>query len=473
MSLINLRDNNYKGVTLEKAMEPNSNYEKAYKNLCFIANSPLKSLVEKSENLLIFPPDLESSKDKIGDSPILESSFDESNDYSKVKIYTNNLMGFIGFGDSQISITSRFCNKNNKDFFLHYLLQKVFDINLFNFNFSIGPNGYFDLLIYMFPHFLKRAGNQGIYREYRTFKRNDNKVKGTIDVKRYFRLNIPFDGNIAYNSREYTYDNHVTELIRHTIEYIKCKSNGMKILSGDYETNKIVNQIYQATPSYSKDERQRVIGQNLRQVSHPYFTEYLPLQRLCLQILQNEKLCYQLADKKVYGLLFDGAWLWEEFLYTVISHKNRDIIHPRNKDGTEGIKLFYNSRTSYYPDFRLPKKNNHEESVIILDAKYKDMKINNDEDFEDVNISIQRDDKFQMISYIHVQNAEKGIFLYPYKVANYNKKELPLILRSKDLKIKGMQGIIYSKGIPILSEASDFIEYRELMDSIMNSFTFE
>ena len=472
MSLIRIKDNNYRGITLEKAMDPNSDYEQTYKDLEHIANISLKSLVDKNQNLLIFPQDLKSSKDKIGDLPILQTVFGNES-YSKVKLFTNNLMGFVGYGNTQISITSRFCNDGEKDFFLHYLLQKVFNINLFNLDFSFGINGYFDLLMFMFPVFLKKAGKQGIYREYRTFKRNDNKVKGTIDIKRYIRMNIPFDGNISYNSREYTYDNHITELIRHTIEYIKCKKNGIKILSEDYEANKIVNQIYQATPSYSKNERQKIIGKNLKKVSHPYFTEYIPLQLLCLQILQNEKLCYQTDEKKVYGILFDGAWLWEEFLSTVLYKKDHKIVHPKNKDGTGGIKLFYNSRTNYFPDFRLPKKENHEESIVILDAKYKDMKIDNDEDFEDVNISIQREDKFQMITYIHVQNAAKGIFLYPYRVKLYNKKNLPQILKSKELRIKGMQGTIYSKGFPILSEATDFAEYSELMDSIMNKFTFD
>ena len=63
-------------------------------------------------------------------------------------------------------------------------------------------------------------------------------------------------------------------------------------------------------------------------------------------------------------------------------------------------------------------------------------------------------------------------FNFKLQIANFILR-YPQILKSKELRIKGMQGTIYSKGFPILSEATDFAEYSELMDSIMNKFTFD
>lgn len=473
MSFVQLKDNNYNGVSFKNAVRDKPDYARIYNDLSQIANTPLGEIIQNNKNLLIFPFDLESSKDKIGESPIIQIKKNDSN-IVESKIYTNNLMGFIGTGETQISISSRFCkNSCGKDFFLQYMLSKVFNLNIFDLNFSIGKEGYFDLLYFMFPVLLKNAGKKGIYREYKSFNRNDSKVKGSIDIKRFINHNMPFDGNISYNVREYTYDNNVTQLIRHTIEFIKSKAFGLKVLSLDYEVSKIVNQICLYTPSYSKNERQKIINKNLKLITHPYYKEYLPLQKLCLQILRNDKICYQEDENNIYGILFDGAWLWEEYLDTVLSTYNKRIIHPRNRIGTDGIHLFSNSGTNYYPDFRLPKKDNKNESDIILDAKYKDLlKDAYDEDFSDVRISFQREDKFQMISYIHVQNAKHGIFLYPYKYRKESDTQKPHLIYSKKMYLNGFGGDIYSIGFPIIQSAKTLYEYSKKMDEVVNTFSF-
>lgn len=474
MSFVQLKDNNYEGIFLKNAIkDTTSDYESTFNDLSRIANTPLNEVILNNKNLLIFPDDLQESKDKIGEQPIMQLRNNTKN-ISESKICTNNLMGFIGTGKTQISISSRFCKGASKDFFLHYMLSKVFNINLFDLNFSIGLSGYFDLLYLMFPVLLKTAGKKGIYREYRAYKRNDPKVRGVIDIKQYIKHNIPFDGNISYNIREYTYDNNVTQLIRHTIELIKNKSLGTKILALDFETTRIINQIYLYTPTYSKNERQKVINKNLKFITHPYYKEYLPLQKLCLQILRNDKICYQKDETNIYGILFDGAWLWEEFMATVLSNYNKNIIHPRNKLGTNGIHLFSNSGTNYYPDFRLPKKDKKQESDIILDAKYKDLlRYSYDEDFSDVRISFQREDKFQMISYMHVQNATLGIFLYPYKYHNKDENEIPHIIYSKKMHLNGFGGEVYSIGFPIIQGAKNMSDYSKQMDKVISTFKFD
>lgn len=477
MNFVQLKDNDYEGIPFRNAIKKENveTFENIYNTLSPIANNSLNEVISNNKNLLVFPYDLNAAKDKIGESPIIRIQKEEL-DISKSKIYTNNLMGFIGIGNTQISITSRFCADDGKDFFLHYMLGKVFDINLFELNFSTKVAGYFDLLYLMFPVLFKKAGKQGIYKEYKSYKRNDSKVKGSIDIKRYINRNIPFNGNIAYNVREYSSDNNVTQLIRHTIEYIKNKAFGTKVLSLDYEMSAIVNQICLYTPSYSKNDRQKIINKNLKLIAHPYYKEYIPLQRLCLQILRNDKICYQEDKNKIYGILFDGAWLWEEFLATVLTNYDKSIIHPRNKIGTDGIRLFANGRTNYYPDFRLPTKENKNESDIILDAKYKNLlKKDVDGDFPDAKICLPREDKFQMISYLHVQKASKGIFLYPFRYQNIeddndNNKKSQFAF-SKSMMLNGFAGEIYSIGFPIIQTAKDLAEYSKHMDEIVGKFS--
>lgn len=54
---------------------------------------------------------------------------------------------------------------------------------------------------------------------------------------------------------------------------------------------------------------------------HPYYSEYLPLQKLCLQILRYEELKYGQEEDEIYGVLVDAAWLWEEYLALLLSEK--------------------------------------------------------------------------------------------------------------------------------------------------------
>ena len=362
--------------------------------------------LKERPNLLIFPQDLNVYGDKIGDAHIFEV---KSN-----KIATGNIMGFIGCGNTKISITSRF-TQDKYDYFLHYMLRKVFSVNLFDLQFNSDEENIFDFLIYLFPAFLKQALQQGIYREYQTRKYNDANVKGRIDIPRHIRQNIPFAGCIAYTTREYAQDNHLTQLIRHTIEYLLCLRYSGNILHNDDDTLDAVKAICQATKSYNLSERHKVIIQNLRPISHPYYGEYRPLQQLCLQILRQEEMKYGRDDDEIYGVLFDGAWLWEEYLNIVLSELKFE--HSRNKERIGKIFMFEDDRSKYlYPDF-INKK-------IVIDAKYK---MYNRWD------KIQMADLYQLISYMHVLNLDKGCFVTPVDLS-------PNLNTSK--KLCGMGGSI-------------------------------
>lgn len=222
------------------------------KNLEWIADVPISRLsFDDNSNLLLFPRDFYSCEDKISESQII--SLQDEN------VKTGNIMGFVGVNETQLDICSRFDKQNTDDYFLHYMLQKVFSINLFNIKHSLSKEPVFDFLLYLFPYFLKKALSQGLFKKYKRNEYNDANLKGPIDISRHLRQNIPFRGTIAYSAREHSYDNEVTQLVRHTIEYIKQKEQGRIILTNDDETRNCVSQITMATPSYSCQNRQRVI----------------------------------------------------------------------------------------------------------------------------------------------------------------------------------------------------------------------
>lgn len=392
-----------------------------------LAEPSIADLCRKEHpNLLIFPQDLDVYGGKIGDAHIFEVK-DEA-------IVTGNVMGFIGCGDTKVSITSRFA-QDRDDYFLHYMLRKVFAINLFDLQFNSDEESIFDFLIYLFPTFLKRAMQQGLYREYQTRKHNDANVKGRIDISRHIRQNIPFAGNIAYTTREYAQDNHLTQLIRHTIEYISHHRYSGNILHNDDDTADAVKAICQATSSYNRNERQKVINENLRPISHPYYSEYRPLQQLCLQILRQEEMKYGQDDNEIYGILFDGAWLWEEYLNTFLSGIGFE--HPRNKEGRGHKSLFTDGSGWCYPDFLSPE--------MVLDAKYK---------WYDDWSKVQTKDLYQVISYMHVLDRKMGGYIVPVDWTSSR-------LQSKTLK--GLGGIMSVYGMDVSFKAESFEDYCSKM----------
>lgn len=387
--IIKLKDNNNK-YDISELSEIDKN------NIQYIASHSIENI---SDNILIFPNSFDEIKD-LNEKSTIFNLYDN-------KIHTNNLMGFISYNNTQIKISSRFALDDNKDYFLHYMLMKVLSLNIINLEHSAYNDDSFDFLIYIFAIFFKSALRQGLFKQYKLIKHNDSNVKGAIDINRYIKNNIPFNGKISYNTREYSYDNNITQLIRHTIEYINTKNR--YILNSDNEIKDYTHQIFYSTSSYEKNKRESIINKNLKKLLHPYYYEYEPLRRICIQILRYEKLKYGSNDNTVYGLLFDGAYLFEEYLNTFLSKEKFIHTESRNTKNGNSIKLL-NNAWRVYPDFY--KLSDGNEFNIVLDAKYKRL---NKED----NENIDRNDKHQIVSYSFTLNAKKAGFIYPLEENNF------------------------------------------------------
>ena len=407
-----------------------------------IANKSIAELCKENENLLIYPFRIDSSEDKIGDASIM--SIINTDNPDRVYINTGNVMGFIGVGDLQIKIKSRF-DTGRDDFLLHYMLQKVLSFNLFDLSHDNEQEDVFDFVMFMFPFFLKSALRQGVYREYQNYHHNDSNLKGTINIAQHIARNVPFVGNIAYTTREYSQDNSMTELVRHTIEFMKTKRYGQAVLNIDKETVENVNTIVEHTPLYNRNDRGFIISKNLRTKIHPYYTEYYPLQSLCLQILRMEEVKYGESDDEICGILFDGAWLWEEYVNTILSKYG--FVHPENKKHKGGIYLFDDHSGIRYPDFYNDK--------MVLDAKYKRLG-----SYEKVS-KVDRDDVNQVIVYIKTLHSEKGGFVAPLE-------QKQVKIPTSHLKDSASSLSIY--GIEISKSASSYTEFCDKMGDMEKEF---
>ncbi|KXU08451.1 McrC family protein [Streptococcus oralis] len=385
--------------------------------------------LSREDNIFIFPNDLMNSPDLDRDQKILETVNQE--------IKTGNVIGFLGCGQERLTISSRFSDKYN-DHFLHCLLQKVLNINLTSLDVGLSlEDKLYQLLIYLFPKYLQAALRKGLYKEYQRFSHNDSHVKGVLDVGNHLKRNVPFMGNVAYTTREFTYDNPLMQLIRHTIEYIKIKKSFGVLLDSNREN---MAEIMRVTPSYKLADRAKIIRMNkTKSIRHAYFREYRKLQELCLMILNREKHGLGYQEQKIHGILFDVSWLWEEYVYTLLP---KDFIHPRNKDKTDGISVFSNRERKVFPDFY------HKELKIVLDAKYKKL--------EFTEKGINREDLFQLISYSYILEAEKAGLIFPSMEQSVN---------SEIGKLAGYGAQLKKWSIQIPQNASSYNEFCEMMES--------
>ena len=392
----------------------------------------LESL-SQDERVFIFPNDLKNSPDLEKDQKIFETV--------NQKIKTGNVIGFLGCGQERLTISSRFSDESN-DYFLHYLLQKVFHINLTSLDVALSSEDkLYQLLMYLFPKYLQAAIRKGLYKEYHRFSYNDSHVKGVIDVRNHLKKNLPFTGNIAYTTREFTYDNPLMQLVRHTIEYIKNqKSIGQGVLDNLLASRENVAEIVRVTPSYKLADRVKIIrGNQSKPIRHAYFHEYRKLQELCLMILNQEKHGLGYQDQKIHGILFDVAWLWEEYVHTLLP---KDFIHPRNKEKLGGISVFSVGKRKVYPDFY------QEELKIVLDAKYKKLEL--------TEKGINREDLFQLISYSYILKAEKAGLVFPSR---------DKVVDNEIGKLAGYGALLKKWSIQIPQNFSSYREFCEMMEN--------
>lgn len=339
------------------------------------------------EGILVFPPTIEHVKDIERDQMILQSVNE--------CYCSGNVMGFIGCGNERLVIESRFCGQNN-DYFLQYLLGKVLNLpNIVDLQTDTDQNNrLFNLLDFLFPYYLQNAIRKGIFKTYIRYEYNDANVKGIVDIARHIKSNTPLVGKIAYNRREYSYDNDLMELVRHTIEFIKKKPYGNNLLAKVKEETKLV---VDATPSFSPSNRSKVVLKNKENpIRHAFYLEYRALQRLCILILQHQKHQVGSGMRQMYGILFDGAWLWEEYINTLVKQY---FYHPMNKGGKGAQRLFGGNKGLIYPDFI----GRDQAKRIIADAKYKPIN----------NIGKGSNDYLQILAYMLRFGAKNGYFFYP------------------------------------------------------------
>lgn len=358
------------------------------------SGNTLAELREKSNGNLIT---LGRVKKEENDDPAFFTLTGSGNEYA---LHTSNLMGVLRLRDPengtsvQIEVHSRFDKGNNQQF-LNYLLSKVFRVDFIG-SAAKGNEQLWDILsAILFIQKLKAAVPVGLYKEYKRFEENDLNFRGRLDLARHLRQNYPLQDKIAYSYRAITFDNPLNHLLRSAVDVIQRKYP--ELLYSDNEIKNFVSALKNATPTWTKAcnrdlLRSPVCRESLR---HPFFAEFYEEPRsLAKMILEGEGYSiYDTASKdEVSGVIFDGAWLWEEYIATILTPLGFVHADPDTESG--GLALGIGEWRNVYPDFY------NKDKKIVLDTKYK-------RDTE------KREDIYQVLSYALITGSTHCGLIFP------------------------------------------------------------
>ncbi len=370
-------------------------------------------LLPDRKKLLVFPRVFEVSFDYEEQKSILNSKHVmvdmDSRLISVGVVATNNVAGFIEYSDKSddvkesLAIHSRFPVKDKngdlsyrEDYFLYYMLEKVFDVNLESFERSATmKQRIYNFLVYLYPKYLEKALQKGLLQEYKYFM-VDNKSDKT-------------ENRNSYSVKELTCGHDFIHLIKHTIEFIKnIAGEGYSSFINDVLSEESIELFMSSTKNYGDKDASDVFEAVLQDgTTDDFCSEYIDLFKLSLYILNDGKEKIYKNDEDIYGVLFDISWLWEEYIYTILSVKVPELklLHPENKLNKNAVFLLQDIADNEfktqpaYPDFY------SEDCRIVLDAKY-EFQNENDKD-------MPNDDLYQIISYAHVLSSKSTGIIYP------------------------------------------------------------
>jgi 5-methylcytosine-specific restriction endonuclease McrBC regulatory subunit McrC len=182
------------------------------------------------------------------------------------------------------------------------------------------------LLLFWFKEQFQNAYMKGFYRTYRRFEKNDDHLRGTIDIARHIKLNMgQNNGKIAYSYRENTVNNFLNHLIIAAYEHLKRKYSAlvMEIFDQDLDLKTAMNTLKNEI-GYVDTAEQTLLFKNMKPISHPYYMEYEALRVTCMKILRDTGISFFDGDSEEtsHGILFYIPDLWEMYLEREVFQKD-------------------------------------------------------------------------------------------------------------------------------------------------------
>ncbi len=386
---------------------------------------------------------------------------------------TEGYIGFVQIREYQIFIKSRFDGENDNNF-TNYLISKALDINARLFDRMHVPaeraRAMEKLLAVAFVQKVRQAYKKGIFRQYRTFERNDAKVKGKIDFTRHIKYNPLPNGRIAYSYREYTPDNDMNRLFLTAYEELMKRHGGLMriLLERERTVTECITKMKNFVSPVSKQETQKLLKKTNKKIRHSIYKDWEDVRKISLMVLRHfGYFVPEKGEKESIGVVVSVAGLWENYLLNLlrtipgfegIEYQKSVPIFQNKKETETEEKLKARKRLSsqIIMDFYIKR----EESGIVLDAKYKPMWSSL---LKEPNSRLPLPDFYQVMFYANAMHCEKCGILCP---VNGDGKDI-LQIRPSDpvagMPEFGVNGLV----VPSISEAGDEKESYEKFKQAM------
>lgn len=317
--------------------------------------------------------------------------------------FTGNFVGVLSLdNDSSIEIFSRFEDVKHKFAFINHMLNKIYDLN--DWLLTQGGNNKTDLKLDLllklsFLSKLKNAYREGEYKSYEKVHKNDTAPRGTIDIARHIKLNLcPENYKVAYSYNEYTSKNSYIYLVRLCYEMLFEKGKKPK-------GKEVDDLLFKSQDYWFYDKRQIIHKNENKPITSPLFKCHRDLQKFCLDVLKHKKMTldsFGTEDGK-YGVLIDCAWLWEEYVATLL----KDYFIHKTMSSKEKDYLFADEKGNRFQRI-IPDYVGKNSLPVIADAKYMDLYGRRDLQVEQRN-SVY----YKTVMYMLRYQAKLGMIFYP------------------------------------------------------------
>ncbi|MGJ0313326.1 McrC family protein [Aliarcobacter cryaerophilus] len=320
---------------------------------------------------------------------------------------TGNYVGKFVWQGLEIDIKSRFSNT-----FLERMLNFANDIFLDDV--SITGNKVdkdFDIskyiIYYMFVQNLEKAFLLGLPKAYRSIEHHEMKLKGKIDINKFIKYDIPFQGKISSVSRE---QKEIQEIIDVLYKAVKIIDKNNKAFLKNISHIKTHLKQYKSNNYVSNETINKALKSKALQ--NPIFAPYKKVLEYARFIINGNNIEKNDGKQETFGFIINVAELFEIYITKLLQKEFSDwyVESPHLRLDEKFGKTYLYSR-KIIPDIVMTKK----KDLIVFDTKYKKMNFNY---VKGNGVDVDRNDFFQINTYMSYYqnqnyNVKIGGLLYP------------------------------------------------------------
>lgn len=354
--------------------------------------------------------------------PLLEIK--KSDEADKVIITTFGYVGRFTYLGVEFDITYRFGQT-----LLNRMITKVNNFDIKSLEFEAQNNKKQNkqedslalLILYMnFIFKLEKLSILGIPKSYQKIEHHTNTLKGQLDINRFIKKDMPFQGKISSNSYEQVYVQEILDVLYGALIIIE---NSMPNLLNERVFG-IKNLIYHHANRRFVDERTIENALYHKSIQNSLYSEFKTIVEIASYIIRYNNSHEYKSNQNYNGLIFDVSLLWENYLYVLLKENfEKDGWEVIHEEPLEVYKDKFYAR-NMYPDIVI--KNESTKEILVFDAKSKSMRFSNR--YQNGG-DVDRNDFFQINTYMSYYqnqsyNVKVGGLLYPIEKSFKDNKSI-------------------------------------------------